>query len=345
MRYEEYSHVLDCLFGLFDEGNIIRRTILSAPIGPEKDSWLAHILCCKLAEVCNLLTVVWQRSILSSNALSTKTKKSSGAALGSLSTLVERRWLIAYFVQRELSKSYRGSLLGMFWVFLGPLLMIALYTLVFSEILNLRFRQVDGVTNFGLYLYCGLIPFFAFSDTINKSVNSIRSNSTLVQKVVFPLEILPLSTAITAILTQIFQFSALTVLVLALGNSLQWTMLLIPLFMIPQLLFYLGLSYLGSVVGTYLPDVQETLRAVVRAMFFLTPILWPVSKVADRKYLSLVVDLNPLAYVVGAYRKLVFEGQLPGMIATLYFTIFAIALCVISFLLFTRTKRHFADLI
>lgn len=260
-------------------------------------------------------------------------------------TLFQRRWLIAYFVQRELSRSYRGSFLGIFWVFLGPLLMIALYTLVFSEILGLRFRQVEGVTNFGLYLYCGLIPFLAFSDAINKSVGNIRSNSTLVQKVVFPLEILPLSTAVTAVLNQIFQFGALAVLILILGTSLHWTILLIPFLMIPQLLFYLGLGYLGSVVGTYLPDVQETLRSVVRAMFFLTPILWPVSMVADRKYLSLVVDLNPLAYLVGAYRALVFEGQLPGGLATLYFTLFAAALFVIGFLLFNRTKQHFADLV
>ncbi len=280
------------------------------------------------------------------SAITSEAKSRRGRGLrGSLAMLFRRRWLIAYFVQRELSKSYRGSFLGIFWIFLGPLLMIILYTLVFSEILGLRFRQVEGVTNFGLYLYCGLIPFLAFSEAINKSVGSIRSSATLVQKVVFPLEILPLSTAVTAVLNQIFQFGALAVLTLVLRTDLHWTILLIPLLMIPQLLFYLGLGYLGSVVGTYLPDVQETLRAIVRAMFFLTPILWPVSMVADRKYLSLVVDLNPLAYLVGAYRTLVFEGQLPGGLATLYFTLFAAALCFVGFLLFNRAKQHFADLV
>lgn len=271
--------------------------------------------------------------------------KSGGGLRGSLATLFQRRWLIAYFVQRELSQGYRGSLLGIFWIFLGPVLMIALYTLVFSEILGLRFRHVEGVTNFGLYLYCGLIPFLAFGESLNKSVGIIRSSSTLVQQVVFPLEILPLSTAVTAVLNQVFQFSALTVLIIILNTSLHWTMLLIPLLMIPQLLFYLGLGYLGSVVGTYLPDVQETLRAVVRAMFFLTPILWPISAVADKKYLSLVVDLNPLAYLVGAYRALVFEGRLPDMLPTLYFTLFATALCLGGLLLFDRAKKHFADLV
>ena len=277
--------------------------------------------------------------------LSANTSSKSGTVWATLATLFQRRWLIAYFVQRELSRSYRGSFLGMFWIFLGPLLMIILYTLVFSEILGLRFQQVEGVTNFGLYLYCGLIPFFAFSDAVNESVGSIRGNSSLVQKVVFPLEILPLSTAVTAVLNQVFQFGALMALIVLLGIELQWTIVLIPLMMIPQLLFYLGLGYLGSVAGTYLPDVQETLRSIVRAMFFLTPILWPVSMVADRKYLSLVVDLNPLAYLVGAYRALVFEGQLPGGLATLYFTLFAAALFMVGFLLFNRAKQHFADLV
>lgn len=272
-------------------------------------------------------------------------KSKFGGVLDSLTTLFQRRWLIAYFVQREMSGSYRGSFLGIFWIFLGPLLMVALYTLVFSQILGLRFREVEGVTNFGLYLYCGLIPFLAFSESVNRSVSGIRNNATLVQKVVFPLEILPLSTAITAVLNQVFQFGALVVLVLILGTEIHWTMVLIPLLMIPQLLFYLGLGYLGSVVGTYLPDIQETLRAVVRATFFLTPILWPASMVADRKYLSLVVDLNPLAYLVGAYRALVFEGRLPGGLGTLFFTVFAAALFSVGFLLFTRAKRHFADLV
>ena len=268
-----------------------------------------------------------------------------GGTRESLETLFHRRWLIVYFVQRELSKSYRGSFLGMFWVFLSPLLMVGLYTLVFSKILGLRFQHVDGITNFGLYLYCGLIPFLAFSESINRSVNGIRANATLVQKVVFPLEILPLSTAVTAVLNQVFQFGALAVLVLILGTDLHWTILLVPLVMIPQLLFYLGLGCLGSVIGTYLPDIQETLRAVVRATFFLTPILWPASMVADRKYLGLVVDLNPLAYLVEAYRALVFEGRLPDGQATIFFTLFAVALFFVGFLLFVRTKRNFADLV
>lgn len=260
-------------------------------------------------------------------------------------TLLRRRWLIAYFVQRELSRSYRGSFLGMFWVFLGPLLMIVLYTLIFSEVIGLRFRETDSVTNFGLYLYCGLIPFLAYSDTVNKCVGIIKANATLVQKVVFPLQVLPFSTAATAVVNQVFQFGALVLLAVALGNALQWTALMIPVIMIPQLLFMLGLGYLGAVVGTYLPDTQETLKAIVRATFFMTPIIWPIERIADREYLRLIVDLNPLAYLVGAYRSVVLDGQTLDVVPFLKFTLFTVMLFVFGFVVFNRVKQRFADLI
>lgn len=260
-----------------------------------------------------------------------------------MGALFERRWLIWYFVQRQLSRSYRGSFLGIFWIFLGPLLMIILYTLVFSEIIGLRFREGGSVANFGLYLYCGLIPFLAYSDTVNQGVGIIRKNSSLVQKVVFPLEILPLSTAATAVINQVFGFAGLILFVALLERQLYLTVLLIPLVMIPQLLFNLGLSYLGAVVGTYLPDVQETFRAVVRATFFITPILWPADMVPD--HLGFLITYNPIAYLVEAYRAVVLEGRLPDMTATFWFTLFSAALLLVGFLVFTRVKQRFADLV
>lgn len=285
---------------------------------------------------------------MSTNVSSAK-KGTRGASRGpvsaSLATLFERRWLIWYFVQRQLSRSYRGSFLGIFWIFLGPLLMIILYTLVFSEIIGLRFREGQSTANFGLYLYCGLIPFLAYSDTVNQGVNSIRKNSSLVQKVVFPLEILPLSTAATGVINQVFGFAGLILLVALLEGTLHWTAILIPLVMVPQLLFNLGLSYLGAVAGTYLPDIQETLRAVVRASFFITPILWPADMLPEGSALRPLVDYNPLAYLVEAYRDLVLEGQLPDATSTFWFTLFAAALCAAGFMLFTRVKERFADLV
>jgi ABC-2 type transport system permease protein len=264
--------------------------------------------------------------------------------LNALYGLYDRRWLAIYFVQRQLFQSTKGSFLGISWLILTPLLMIALYTLIFSEIVGLRFRQVDSVANFGLYLYCGLIPFMAFGETLNKSVISIRRNSGLVQKVIFPLEILPTSTVVTAFITQFFGLAGLTVLLAIVERELHWTMLLLPMIMVPQLIFLLGLGYLVAVLGTYLPDLRDTMQAVVRAMFFFTPIIWP-EELARKRGLGFIVDYNPLAYIVRAYRNLVLEGVIPDGSQLLVFTLLSAILLVGSFLLFVRAKWNFADLV
>ena len=273
------------------------------------------------------------------------TQGSSGGFWDSLATFYRRWWLVRYFVQRQLTRSYQTSYLGFLWAFLGPLLMVILLTLVFSEIIGIRFREVEGDSslNFGLYLYCGLLPFLAYSEALSKGVNSIRASSGLIEKVIFPLQFLPFTSAVVSFIDKFFGLGALLVVVLVLEHSLHWTVLLLPLIVIPQLLFILGLCYMMAVAGIYLPDVGEMLRAIVRATFFITPIIWPPSMVPE--HLSFLVDYNPLAYLVGAYRDLILAGELPGATATLYFTLFSAALFVVGFGLFVRLKANFADLL
>lgn len=261
--------------------------------------------------------------------------------------MYEQRWLIWYFVQRQLTQNYKGSYLGFLWAFLTPLLMIILYTIVFSEILDLRFREVEGNSNlnFGLYLYCGLIPFMVYAETANQCVGLVKSNAQLVQRVVFPIEVLPLTSTLANFMSHLFGLGVLIVVIAALNRTLEWTIVVLPVIMFLQLLFIVGLGYLVAVIGAYLPDVKETLRAVVRASFFITPIIWPASRVADKEVLSLVVDLNPLAFLVEAYRKLVLDGEIPGVMPMLYFGLFASVLAIFGFVLFNRTKKQFADLI
>src|SRR3712207_2000178 len=163
--------------------------------------------------------------------------------------------------QRQVARVYQGSYLGLLWAFLGPLLMVALYTLIFSEVIGIKFREVTGDSslNFGLFLYCGLLPFLAYSDALSKGVNSIRGNSNLVQRVVFPVEVLPLTTVITSVVDKVFGVGALALVLVLLEQRLHWTILLVPLILVPQLLFTAGLCYLLAVAGTYLPDIRETL--------------------------------------------------------------------------------------
>jgi ABC-2 type transport system permease protein len=281
---------------------------------------------------------------LSTQAPST-TLGSLGAVADSLKMFYEKRWLIRYMAQRQVARTYQGSYLGLIWAFLSPLLMVALLTLIFSELIGIKFREVTGNSslNFGLFLYCGLLPFLTYSQALSRGVSIIQRNNNLVQGVVFPLEILPLTTIVAALLQNVFGIGALLVVLVALGESLHLTTLLLPLVLIPQLLFTLGLCYLVAVAGTYVPDIRETLRAVIRGTFFITPILWPAGRVPEEW--SFLVDYNPLAVLVNAYRDLILNGELPGLESALWFSLFAAALFVVGLFVFDRVKHNFADLI
>ena len=268
-----------------------------------------------------------------------------GAISSTLTTLYKRRWLIKYLVQRQLASSYRSSYLGLVWTFLSPLIMVALFTLVFSEMLGLRFREVtgDSTLNFGLFLYCGLLPYLAWAQALNQGVNVIRRNRGLVESVIFPLEILPLTSVITTLIQSFLGVPALMLVLVVLEQRLEWTAVLLPLVMVPQLLFNLGIGYLVAIAGTHVPDISETLRGVSRGVFFITPIVWPPERIPEN--FRFLVDYNPLAFLVEAYRNLILDGKLPDGMATIYFSLFALALFVVGFAAFNRVKHNFAGLL
>ncbi len=260
-----------------------------------------------------------------------------------MAAFYDRRLLIKYLTQRQMSRQYRGSHLGWLWAFLSPLMMVAMLTLIFSEMLGIRFREVTGnsTLNFGLYLYCGLVPFQAYSQALTQGVNVIRRNSNLVQGVLFPLEILPVTTVIASFIQSTIGVGTLVVVLVVFEQQLHLTVLLLPLVVVPQLLFTLGLCYLMAVAGTFVPDVRETLRIIVRGTFFITPILYPTGRVPeDWKFL---VDYNPLAFLVEAYRNLILDGMLPFGFKAIYFCLVAVSLFVVGLALFNRVKHNFGD--
>ena len=276
---------------------------------------------------------------------SAERKSVAGGFFDGLATFWRRRWLLTYFIQRQVTRSYKRSYLGLSWILLSPTIWVFFLALIFSEAVGIKDRlaPVPGNPdlNFGLYLYCGLLPFLAFSEAMNKGMNSIRSSSGLVQKVVFPLEILPFTNTIASMIDKFFGVGALVIVVWLFGEDLHWTAFLLPLLVVLQVLFILGLTYIMAVLGTYLPDLGEIMRPFIRGMFFLTPILWPPERLPES--IRWIVDYNPLAYLVVSYRELVLFGNVPGGLSTLYFTLFSLALFVFGFALFNRVKWGFAD--
>ena len=275
--------------------------------------------------------------------VSSAKKSIAGEFLSGLATFWQRRWLLGYFIRRQVTRSYKQSYLGMTWILLGPLVWVLFLALIFSEAVGIRTRDILDYPNlnFGLYLYCGLLPFLAFSEAMNKGMNSVRGSRGLVQKVIFPMEILPFTNTIASMIDKFFGVGALVIVVVLFGRELYWTALLLPFVVILQVLFILGLTYIMAVLGTYLPDLGEVMRPFIRGMFFLTPIIWTPDRLPES--IRWIVDYNPLAYLVNAYRETVLFGNPPGGLSTLYFTLFSVALFVVGFALFNRLKGGFAD--
>ena len=275
--------------------------------------------------------------------VSSAKKSTVGEFFDGLATFWRRRWLLKYFIQRQVTRSYKRSYLGLSWILLSPTIWVLFLALIFSERVGIRTRDILDYPNlnFGLYLYCGLLPFLAFSEAMNKGMNSIRGSSGLVQKVIFPLEILPFTNTIASMIDKFFGVGALLIVAVLFGRDLYWTAFMLPFVVLLQVLFILGLTYIMAVLGTYLPDIGEVMRPFIRGMFFLTPIIWTPDRLPEE--IRWVADYNPLAYLVNAYRETVLFGTFPGGLSTLYFTLFSVALFVFGFALFNRLKGGFAD--
>ncbi len=261
----------------------------------------------------------------------------------SLPRLAQHRHLIRVMVGRDLALRYRGSIFGIFWSLLNPLAMLALYTFVFSVILKVKFGVNGGTSAFALYLFCGMLPWLAFSEGVSRSTSVIIENTNLVKKVVFPLEILPLNVVLAAVVTQGIGTLVLLAAVLIKGVPISWTWLLAPLLLIPQLCWTLGIGWLLASMGVFVRDVGQFIGLALTAWMFMTPIMYPETMI-PAKYQALM-NLNPLAVIIHGYRKFILEGQLPSWRPILFTTVLGALVFLLGYAWFLKTKKGFADVL
>lgn len=254
------------------------------------------------------------------------------------------RWeLILSFTKREMLSRYRGSVLGLVWAFLTPLAMIAIFTMVFAGIFNARFGSNDSHWNYALYLFCGLLPWMMFQDTIQQAATTIVAHANLVKRVVFPLETLSVAQALAAVGNQLFGTVALVIAAAVIQREIHPTLLLFPLLLIPQFLFTLGAAWLIASLGVFLRDIAQGIALILMVWMYLTPIIYPESIVPER--FRILISLNPFTALVGNYRRLFLEGIGPDWTGLAYFTIIAIIVFVFGYWWFARTRKNFADVI
>jgi len=257
--------------------------------------------------------------------------------------LPARADLIFSFARRDLVGRYKGSALGIAWAVLTPVVMIAIFTFIFAGIFGARFGARDSHWDYALYLFCGLLPWSMFQESVQQSATTIVAHANLVKRVVFPLETLPAAQAFAALGNQLFATIALLIGIVLIRHDLQLTSLWLPLLLIPQLLFALGAAWLIGSLGVFLRDIAQGVTLLLMAWMYLTPIIYPESIVPER--FRWFINVNPFTTLVRSYRNIFLDGVAPDWRGLAYFTAVALVIFVFGYWWFARTRKNFADVI
>lgn len=254
--------------------------------------------------------------------------------------------LFFQITKRNISARYRGSFLGLLWSFAYPLMMLCVYTFVFGFIFKARWgipQLADNNAAFPLIMFCGLSVFNLFAEVVNTSPLLIVNNTNFVKKVIFPLEIIPISTVSTIFYYGTTWFILLLIGVLTLLPTLTWTALLLPITIIPLAIFSIGISFLISAFGVYLRDINHLANIITQILFFITPIFYPIELVPER--FRWIIQINPLTYFIEETRKLFIYGEMPDLKICSILLVISLIVFQIGFFCFSKMKKGFADVL
>lgn len=234
--------------------------------------------------------------------------------------------------------------MGLLWSFFNPVLMLAVYTYVFSVVFKARWGEGTGSkAEFALVLFSGLMVFNLFAECCNRAPSLILGNVGYVKKVVFPLEILPIVTLGAAFFHLLVNFAVWLLFYVAFIGIPSLTIFLLPLVVVPLLLMVLGLSWALSSLGVYLRDVGQVVAVFTLVLMYLSPIFYPVS-IMPESYRPLM-ELSPITFVVEQARDVMMWGRGIDWFGWSKAMAVSVAMALLGFAWFQKTRRGFADVL
>lgn len=268
---------------------------------------------------------------------------SSPAAL--FKSIWKNRALIIKLSKRDIQSRYKGTLFGVIWSLLNPLIMLTVFTFVFGKIVQAKWghQHTDNMLDFSVALFCGLLIYFFFSEVIGRAATTIISNANYVKKVVFPLETLLLINLLSALYHFIMSFIVLLVLLFFSTWSFSIEALWVPLIVLPFVLLMLGLSWILAALGTYFRDINQLVAPGLTALMFLSPIFYPLSSVHDR--FLWVYMINPLTFVIEQLRSVLINSMPPNFLGLFLYYLVSFFVLYVGYLVFQNTRKGFADVL
>lgn len=238
-------------------------------------------------------------------------------------------------VKKDIRGKYKGSFLGVLWSFINPLLSVLVYAIVFPYIMRIK------VENYLIYLITGIIPWTFFTSAINTGIISILSNADIIKKVYFPRIILPISSVTSALVN--FFISCIIILVFCIfgGVGISASLLWLPLVALIQYVMLLGFTFILSAIEMYMRDIEHIVNFVLAMAFYATPILYTPDIFPNN--LSWILKINPMAYLVNAYRDIFLYHQNPSLYGLIIVGVFSVVIFIIGYIVFERLQKGFAE--
>lgn len=268
----------------------------------------------------------------------------SGSPHALVASLWEHRSLTYQLAKREVVGRYRGSVAGLAWSFFNPLLMLAVYTFVFSVIFQARWTGLEaGKGGFAIVLFVGVLVHGLFAECLNRAPTLIMANTNYVKRVRFPLEILPW----VAMGSSLFHaFVSVIVLVIAqvlVMGSIPLTAALLPLILLPLVLTTVGIAYIFAAFGVYLRDIGQITVVITTVALFLSPVFYPVTALPEEY--KLIFMLNPLTFIIEQAREVMIWGRLPNWCGLALYMAASLVVAWLGFWTFQKMRRGFSDVL
>lgn len=250
--------------------------------------------------------------------------------------------LIRVLTADDLRRTYAGSVAGLSWILIKPLLLVGLYGLLFGIVFQARGRPSQTASEYLLLLLTGLLPWLVFSEAVSAAVGSITSNISLVTKIVFPIEVLPMSRVLATSLSGLVSLALLVVLLLFL-HQVGWTLVLLPLLFLAQLCFTIGLAWLLSAMNAVVRDTSQVLPLALMVWMFLSPVVYTSEMVPQA--MALVFSFNPMTYFLEGYRMILLTNQSPTALIWMVVTVLSLVLFLSGLWVLCRMRAMIADVI
>ena len=254
-----------------------------------------------------------------------------------LKEIYEYRQMIASLVKKDLRGRYKGSVLGFLWTFVNPLLQLLVYSVVFSSVM-----RVTNVDKYYLYLFVALIPWIFFSSSLTGGAVTILANKNMITKIYFPREVMPIAYVTSCFVNMLYSFIVVFLVVVISGIGINpVSLLFLPLVMVIEYVFALGIALIVSAVNVYFRDLQHILGIISMAWMYFTPIIYGIGDIPE-EWRS-IFRLNPMCHIITAYRDILYYRTIPEIPALLLTGGVSVLVLVIGFGVFSKLKKRFAE--